>query len=165
MSDKKTQIKTKTACFTGHRSIGGENIAQISKVLHILVRNAVNCGFEHFLCGGALGFDTMAALCVLEHKRNFPNITLDLILPCKNQTKLWNEHDRALYDLILSQADRVEFIREAYTSTCMHERNRALIDKSDVCIAYLAHKGGGTAYTVSYAESKNISVINIADII
>ncbi len=154
----------KTVCFTGHRHLDNGDASEVSHMLSCLLHTLANCGSEHFCTGGALGFDTMAALCVIELKKEFPHISLDLVLPCRDQTNLWSNHDRALYNLILSKADSVEFLHEKYTSTCMHDRNRALVDRSDVCVAYLVHQGGGTAYTVSYAEKENKQVINIADL-
>ena len=46
----------------------------------------------------------------------------------------------------------------------MHVRNRALVDASNVCIAYMTDASrGGTAYTVRYAEKKGIPVYNLAE--
>ena len=42
----------------------------------------------------------------------------------------------------------------------MYMRNRALVDGSDVVIAYLKHGKGGTAYTCRYAEKQGVRVIN-----
>ena len=45
----------------------------------------------------------------------------------------------------------------------MHKRNRHLVDNSSICVCYLTENKGGTFYTVEYAKSKNLKVINIAD--
>ncbi len=158
-----TQIKT--ICFTGHREIEINCAGNIAKALKRALRTLISRGAEHFLAGGALGFDTLAALCVLELKEEYPHITLELVLPCKNQTKLWTESGRSIYNAILKEADRVKFVCETYTSTCMHERNRRLVDGSDMCVAYLQHRGGGTAYTVAYALKQGKDVMNIAELI
>ena len=110
-----------------------------------------------------MGFDTIAALCVLEIQEKYPDIVLKLILPCKEQTRLWNEGGKLVYDHILSRAERVEYVSDRYTSWCMHERNRRLVAESDCCVAYLAHSGGGTAYTYAYALQHGLEVININD--
>ena len=111
-----------------------------------------------------MGFDTIAALCVLELKADFPHIKLELILPCKNQSQKWNEINRRIYDMILERADKVEYLHECYSASCMHDRNRRLVDETDVALAYLAHSGGGTAYTVAYALKCQKELINIYDI-
>lgn len=45
----------------------------------------------------------------------------------------------------------------------MHKRNRHLVDNSSACISYLTENKGGTFYTVNYAKSKGVEVINIAE--
>ena len=50
-----------------------------------------------------------------------------------------------------------------YTRGCMHKRNRHLVDNSSACISYLTENKGGTFYTVNYAKSKGVEVINIAE--
>jgi hypothetical protein len=45
----------------------------------------------------------------------------------------------------------------------MQERNRALVDGSDVCIAYLARSTGGTKQTFLYALRQGLEVINLAE--
>ena len=59
----------------------------------------------------------------------------------------------------------VEYVQESYTSGCMHERNRRLVDSAELCVAYCEHSGGGTAYTVAYALKNEKELINIADLI
>lgn len=42
-------------------------------------------------------------------------------------------------------------------------RNRWMIDKADVVIAYIDHSFGGAYKTFKYAESKNKYIINLAN--
>lgn len=130
--------------------------------LRVTIRTLIQNGYQYFGAGGALGFDTMAAQMVLSLKSEFPNIKLILVLPCKNQTDRWRENDRAIYEEIKAQADKVVYITESYTSDCMMRRNRHLVDYSSVCVCYLTRKQGGTAYTVDYAHHKGVRVINLA---
>ena len=44
-------------------------------------------GVREFRAGGARGFDTLAALTILEFKENHPDVRLVLMLPCKHQDK------------------------------------------------------------------------------
>ena len=155
----------KTAFFTGHRNIDKETSEKISFVLDHLLRVMASSGVSRFLAGGALGFDTLAALAVLRLKSQFPSVTLELILPCKTQTKLWSESDVATYNFILSQADRVQYLHESYTSSCMHDRNRLLADTGDIGVAFFEHSGGGTAYTVGYALKNGKEIINVAEML
>ena len=125
----------------------------------------INSGYCYFGSGGALGFDTLAALTVLELKKTYPHIKLILVLPCKNQTKSWSKENSQVYEYIKSKCDRYIYISKEYTKGCMHKRNRHLVDNSGFCVCYLTKDSGGTAYTVGYALRKGLEVINIADLI
>ena len=153
-----------TCCFTGHRRMpGGERGEKILALLMKTLRSLARKGVCEFRAGGAIGFDTLAALAVLELKEEFKDVRLVLVLPCRDQEKGWNEQDRAIYREILSRADEVVCLREYYVRGCMHERNRALVNGADVCLAYCTEETGGTAYTVDYANKKGIRVINLAE--
>ena len=160
---KSTGKGIEAVCFTGHRSIERNAALLIPQTLKALLEELIQRGACRFRVGGAIGFDTVAALCVLELQEKHPGISLDLVLPCRDQTKLWNEQNRAVYEYILSAASSVEYVSEHFTSWCMHERNRRLVDESQVCIAYLSHSGGGTAYTFAYALEQGLEVINLYD--
>ena len=150
-------------CFTGHRQIDRSDALEIPARLKAILADLISKGARRFLAGGAIGFDTVAALCVLELKESYPEIELELILPCRDQTRAWGDRDRFVYDYILSRASKVEYVTDSYTSWCMHERNRRLVNGSQACIAYLKRSEGGTAFTYSYALKKNLEVINIAE--
>lgn len=155
-------MKERTCCFTGHRTIPEWQRDSISVALRVAIRSLIQNGYQYFGTGGALGFDTMAAQMVLSLKTEFPSIKLILVLPCKNQTDKWEEKNRAIYEKIKSQADKVVYITDHYTPDCMMRRNRHLVDHSSVCVSYLTQKRGGTAYTVDYAHHKGVRVINLA---
>lgn len=155
------QVKEQTCCFTGHRTIPEWQQDNISVALRVTIRNLIHNGYRYFGVGGALGFDTMAAQMVLSLKTEFPAIKLILVLPCKNQTDKWGKKDRAIYEKIKGQADKVVYITEYYTPDCMMRRNRHLVDHSSVCVCYLTQKQGGTVYTVNYAHRKGVRVINL----
>ena len=162
---KKGFGEIKTAFFTGHRNIDDHTREQISFVLDCLLKTMVNSGITKFYAGGALGFDTIAALAVLRLKEKFPHVTLELILPCRNQMRYWSKADVALLNHIVNRSDRVEYIAEFYTSNCMHERNNRLVELGDIGVAFLEHSGGGTAYTVNHALNQDKEIINVYDML
>ena len=127
------------------------------------LEDLIDNGYCYFGAGGALGFDTIAAQTVLGLKKKHPEIKLILVLPCKNQTRGWEEKDVSVYESIIEQADKVVYTQEHYDRGCMFKRNRHLVDNSSVCVAYLTEEKGGTAYTVNYANQKGVKVINIAE--
>lgn len=151
-----------TVCFTGHRTIPGKDRKWLAEVTEQEIRRLIAAGADRFRAGGAYGYDTVAELKVLELRREFPGIRLELILPCRNQADRWQLYDRLVYSRILERADSVEYVTEEYTPNCMLARDRELIRGCDVCVAYLRNKTGGTAYTVRTAESEGIRVIRLA---
>ena len=155
-------MKSKTCCFTGHRKIPGDELPQIKTKLKNTIIELINNGVIYYGAGGALGFDTLAALTVLELKQQYPQIKLILVLPCNNQTRNWRQSDIELYEIIKSQADKVVYTSEHYYSGCMQKRNRHLVDNSCYCICYKTHDTGGTAYTVKYATEKQLNILYLA---
>ena len=152
-----------TVCFTGHRSIPRDAALLLPTRLKATLEALIARGARRFRTGGAMGFDTVAALCVLELQEKYPSISLDLILPCRDQSKLWNDQNRTVYESIIASASTISYVSDHFTAWCMHERNRRLVDGSQVCVAYLTHSGGGTAYTFSYALTRGLEVINLGD--
>ena len=149
-------------CFTGHRKIPNDKMLLLPEALEHHISRLIVCGVDTFRTGGALGFDTLAALSVLEKKALYDNIKLELILPCRDQSNSWSCRNKEIYEYIVERADKIEYVSDRYTPTCMHERNRRLVDGSDFCLAYCTSDSGGTAYTVSYAKKQGVDVINIS---
>ena len=150
-----------TCCFTGHRKLPGNKLRAIESRLDREVKRLIETGVREFLCGGALGFDTLAAMEVLRLREEYPWIRLVFVLPCRNQDRFWNEYYKSIYERIKSKADEIIFTSEYYYSGCMFKRNRALVERSRYCICYLFDTEGGTAYTVDYARKKGLDIINI----
>ena len=93
--------KIKAVCFTGHRSIPKDSAIYLPARLKSLLEELIAQGACRFRAGGATGFDTVAALCVLELREKHPHINLELILPCHDQTKNWGEMDKRVYEYII----------------------------------------------------------------
>ena len=154
----------KTCFFSGHRHISFDDAARLKSRLNEELLNAVNSGYTHFITGGAIGFDTLAAAQVIRLREDYGDLRLILYLPCLNHTQNWNDNDKMRFDRIYSLADEIYYVtRENYREGCMKKRNIAMTEAADLCIAYLKNQGSGTAQTVKLAEKKGIKVINIAD--
>jgi len=150
-------------CFTGHRKIASEELARLPLLLERTLERLIREGVTVFRAGGAIGFDTLAALSVLEKKETYSQIRLELILPCKDQADRWSAKSREIYEYILRSADSVTVLRERYTAGCMQERNRRLVEGAHRCVAFCRNGEGGSAYTVAYAKRNGVSVINLAE--
>lgn len=154
-------MRSKTCCFTGHRQIPPDKQAEIADKLERVIVDLYQKGVRYYGAGGALGFDTLAAQTVIRLRKSYPRMKLILVLPCLTQTRGWRPEDIAEYEHIKAQADKIVYTSEQYTKSCMHKRNRHLVDNSSVCVCYLIRNSGGTAYTVGYAEKHGLKVINI----
>ena len=153
--------KETTACFTGKRpqklpwrfNETDPRCVRLKEALRREIVKAIERGYVHFISGMALGADTFAAECVLSLKKDYPHITLEAAVPCRFQAAKWNDADKARYVSLLARCDAVNVLQEAYTATCMQERNRYMVDKSSLLIAVYDGSGGGTGSTVKYAGS------------
>ena len=154
-------VRARTVCFTGHRRVGRDIDGD---EFRNTVLELIKSGYDTFICGGAVGFDTLAARLVLAFKHFYPDIKLHLYLPCNNQDARWSAADRAEYKKILERADYVDMPESSYYDGCMRERNYKMVDDSSVCVCYLnSDMRSGTAQTVRYAERMGLNVINVAN--
>ena len=150
-----------TCCFTGHRALPEVRRRTLETATDAAIDALVKQGYTDFVAGGAVGFDTLAALCVIRVRTLLANekpIRLHLFLPCPEQADHWRQTDRLLYRRILAAADTCRYIAPRYTPSCMLERNRAMVDVSSVLVAYLTRETGGSAYTVRYAKQQGKDV-------
>ena len=153
----------KVCCFTGHRDLVGAHAERLAQIIDAELEALIAEGFTVFRTGGAVGFDTVAALRVLLMKKKYSFITLELCLPCKDQTAKWKESEKVFYGFCLARADKIRYVGERYRSGCMFARNRMLVDGSDCCLAYCspAAKSGGSRYTIDYAAEKGVECRNL----
>ncbi len=151
-----------TACFTGHRFIPASLTLQLRSRIETALLESYNNGYRTFLCGGARGFDTLAALEVLQFRNHHPDIRLVLAVPCADQADLWPESDRKIWESVRVQANEVCILSESYYNGCMQARNRFMVDASSLCFCYLNRFQGGTWFTVRYALHCGLMLKNLA---
>lgn len=149
-----------TCCFTGHRVITQTELKEVKEKLNTAICNLINEGVTHFIAGGALGFDSLAAETILEIKKT-RDITFEIAVPCIGQEEKWNKNQKERYKKILEKADKVTVLSKKYVTGCMHARNKYMVDSSDVVITYYRGKKGGTYETYFYAELQNKRIINV----
>lgn len=154
-----------SCCFTGHRRLpAGDAGARLREVLERAVKDAYADGCRRFYAGGALGFDMLAAAVVC-HLRDtaFPDMSLHLLLPCRDQEARWSPRDRERYACMLSLADSYTYLAESYGDGVMAARNRALVEAAECCIAYMTNPASGTGGTLSMARARGRLVRNLAE--
>lgn len=117
-------MREKTCCFTGHRHIPENDYEKVKERLEKTILALYNRGVVYYGAGGALGFDTLAAETVLRLRESHLKLRLILVLPCLDQTRGWKAEDVARYKEIMGAADKTVYTSEAYSTGCMHKRNR-----------------------------------------
>lgn len=155
--------RDKTACFTGHRQMTGQEAEMASRAIAAQIETLASCGVHHYYAGGAIGFDMIAAQTVVEMRdTRFPELLLTLALPFRGHTARWRSDDRYAFYEVLNRADNVIYISDEYHRFCMQKRNMYMVDRSSVCLAYLKDDRGGTYNTVKYAKQSGVPVRNLA---
>ena len=158
------EMRQKTVCFTGHREIH-EPIAEVERRVINTVETLIRKGYRYFGAGGARGFDALASEAVLKLKATYPQIHLILVLPFDEQYRYegnWTRAEVAQYHKLKARASKVVVLTDGYSSGVYYRRNRHLVDHASVCVAYLCRENSGTGYTVDYARTSGLEVLNTA---
>ena len=155
--------RLKTCCFSGHRDLPRDEIADLQARLTTEIKKLIKNGVTRFIAGGAVGFDMMAAICVLNLKSDgFSELHLTLALPCAHHYRKWPKADQQMLLHLLERSDEVVFVSMEYLPGCMQKRNRYMVDRSEYLLCYHTKPSGGTAYTVDYAKKCGLTVCNVA---
>ena len=154
--------------FTGHRSIPESDKPALLLRLKSTVLYLISQGVKEFHCGGALGFDTLAATVVFDVARSHDDVKLILELPYENQSEKWKDSDKRIYEFIKSKADEINIHSpnpkdKEQAVKFLLLRNRIMIGKSHYCVCYAKHDKGGTAYSVNYAKLHDRHIINLSE--
>lgn len=157
--------KYRTCFFTGHRIIANKNIEKIEELIADNIEELiVKYDVKNFICGGAIGFDTIAAEAVVKMREKYPHIRLILYFPCYGQSRKWTDNNKIRYELIKSKADEYIYVTEdEYTNDCMNLRNLRMIKDSAFCIAFCVFSKSGTGLTLKNAKAVGTIIKNIAD--
>ncbi len=163
--------KENTCCFTGHRKLPPDKLDKITGKLDHAINILAYAGYEYFICGGALGFDMLAAERVVHAAKTKPRIHLVLALPCRNQTEKWEREEDGIesvreYHKLRGLASAVYYIEDFYTPDCMKRRNRSMVERSSFCVAYYnGNFRSGAGQTFRMAEKEGLKIYNIHGIV
>lgn len=160
----------KTCCFTGHRpnhlpwrEDESDPLCVVCKEhLALEIERAYLAGFRRFLCGMAMGGDLLFAETVLSFGGLHPDLRLDAVIPCLDQTIDWPPEQVRRYWNILDQIPTYQqiLIQAQRANGCMHRRDRYMVNQSQRIIAlYDGKSRGGTQYTLHYAQKKELETV------
>ena len=141
---------------TGHRpdKLGGYSDAIFNKlvgVAKLAIKDA-----DKVISGMALGWDLAIAQAAIDL-----DIPFIAAVPFKGQECKWPKQTQLKYQEILSKAEKVVYVCEGgYAPYKMQERNKWMVDNSDILVALWNGTPGGTANCISYAEKQNKVIEN-----
>ena len=113
-----------------------------------------------FFLGGYGHFDSFARSCAAKYKRTHPNVRLILVTPyiTPSYQKTHLEYARELYDEILYP--ELESVPPRYAITY---RNRYMVEKADVVVAYIVCRTSGAYETYRHAVRKKKEIFYIQE--
>ncbi len=134
--------------LTGHRDL--PETIDVNR-LYDMLEEAVSEGYDTFYCGMARGFDLLALDCLVSLSRKYA-LKLIACIPYAGHETGFSFETRNTYRRLLEWCDEKIVLYPAYRYGCYHARDRYMVDRADLVIAYCTRDSGGTAYTLKYAE-------------
>ena len=141
---------SKVCAFFGHREIWSD----ISEPLEQAIRTAIADGTTVFWVGGYGAFDSYATGCVRRLKKEFPQISLHLILaylPTKKDP-LADTYDSTIYP------EGLELVPKRFA---ISKRNQWIVCNCDMVICYIGHCYGGAYSAYALARKSKKKIINL----
>ncbi len=148
-----------TVCFFGHRVIDDFRSAEIA--VERIIADVVNKHeFVEFLVGREGDFDQIVSSSVIRYKKNHNagNCSLTWVMPYIKADYIRNQKS---YDSYYDSVEICEQSAQAHPKAAIQIRNRAMIDRSDLCVFYVVKKSGGAYQSFKYAEKNGARVINL----
>ena len=160
------QMELKICALTGHRPKGfpwnyrNKDCKEQKEYLKTLEESIIELiekdGFNYFISGGAIGADQDFAEIVIKLKKHYPNIQLEIAVPCPNHDIKWIESDKKRYQRITKAADVVTSVSTSYTPRYMQARNEYMTDKCELMIVvWNGQPYGGTYSTFMHLKCLN----------
>lgn len=141
----------KTCCVTGHRDIPAGKLPEITAALSAEIDRAIAEGYDSFFSGFAEGIDLLFARLVAQKGREHPGLHLLAAIPFRQRfERLASDPETAA---LLDACTEVHVVSEHYHDGVYRNRNRFMVDRSQLVIAVYDERGrGGTAGTLAYAH-------------
>lgn len=163
----------KTCAFSGYRphrfpwrkNEDDPRCVALKRALAEQITALVGSGVTDFFTGGAAGTDCWAAFIVLDLRKKNPALKLHCVLPHEGQADKWSDSTREKYNVILEQADSVNYVSRSYYDGCMIDRDHRLVESAGLLLAvYDGVRRSGTGATINYARrmGREIIIINPA---
>lgn len=150
-----------TVSFFGHREL--PNMFALEDKLMSILRDLINSKeYVEFLVGRDGDFDQLVSSTIKAAIRDYAygNTAHILVLPYERADYRDNKESFEEY------YDEIQICYEssqAYPKAAIFERNKQMIDRSDLVICAIERKSGGAVKAVKYAEQQGKRIINLID--
>ena len=150
-----------TVCFFGHRQI--DDFRLVEQKVEALIDKLLN---EHeyveffFFCFGE--FDQLVTSVILRCRKRLDtaNCSVTWVMPYLKADYVKNSDS---YDNYYDYVEVYEQSANAHPKAAIQIRNRAMVDRSDLCVFCVTHRSGGAYQTLRYAERTGANIINLLD--
>lgn len=170
-----TDIKT-TVCISGHRknkiipymhdiAYAPVTYSVVKLMLYRYVDMAVECGYDTFISGLAVGTDLWTAEYVVEKKKHNSRIKLVSMMPFLRHADFYSAHDKKILaevernsDFLVTVNENPDIIygknvSENCSPNLYRDRNYCMVDRSSAVMAFYdnSQSFSGTSQTINYA--------------
>ena len=162
----------KTVAFSGHRNkVLNWSDIQIdyfkNKILVPKIKTYLKEDYNHFVVGGATGFDMWVLEILIMAKQAYPRINIEVAIPFPNHTQFWKIQEVVEFNKLSKEINNITIVNERYDKSSYQKRNMYMINICDLlCVLHLPNnKNSGTFNAISYAKKLKIEVENLYEII
>ena len=150
-----------TVCFFGHRELDDFSLVE-HKVETLIVRLLNEHEYVEFLVGREGEFDQLVTSAILRCRKRLDtaNCSVTWVMPYLKADYVKNSDS---YDNYYDSIEICEQSAKVHPKLAIQIRNRAMVDRSDLCVFYVTHKSGGAYQTLRYAEKANANFINLCE--
>ena len=154
---KKVRFVIMIVSFCGHSSFFNGDL-YTRKVLDIFEQKIGDRQVEFYL-GEYGAFDRFARVCAKEYKKKHPRASLVFVMPyLSGYSKERMEYINQDFDFTIYPE-----IENAIPKFAITYRNRWMMERADLVIAYVNRKYGGAYASYKHAKRKGKEIINLAD--
>ena len=148
-----------TVCFFGHRQLDDFSLVE-QKVEMLIVRLLNEHEYVEFLVGREGEFDQLVTSAILRCRKRLDtaNCSVTWVMPYLKADYVKNSDS---YDNYYDSVEVCEQSANAHPKSAIQIRNRAMVDRSDLCVFCVTHRSGGAYQTLQYAEKINVNIINL----
>ena len=118
-------------------------------------------GVTHFISGVDLGVGQFVAEIVIDLKRDYPEVTLECVIPCEDQAANWTIVQRDRYFSIVERCDKETLLQRHYSKDCIRKKKEYMVKQSNYVLVVWNGKPGSTGKLLSIARTLGKIVILI----